>query len=130
MCVHACVCVFRDAVVGALMPACMMPVECPSSSPVPPSDCSSVSSPSDAEGPPVTPDPEELTSPHPWQDGKRGEVGVASSTINFLISIIYYFHLNFQITKHKSECGVMVGTWVQWVACCHFGWIIVYMMAY
>ncbi|TSK42064.1 E3 ubiquitin-protein ligase HERC2 [Bagarius yarrelli] len=64
----------RDAVVGALMPACMIPVECPSSSPVPPSDCSTASSPSEAEGPPVTPEPEERTSPNPWQDSKRGEV--------------------------------------------------------
>ncbi|MCI4375021.1 hypothetical protein PGIGA_G00104220 [Pangasianodon gigas] len=71
----------RDAVVGALMPACMMPVECPSSSPVPPSDCSSVSSPSEAEGPPVTADPEERTSPHPWQDSKRGEVASSEDAI-------------------------------------------------
>lgn len=72
-------CVCRDAVVGALMPSCMMPVECPSSSPVPPSDSSSVSSPSEAEGPPVTSDLEERASPHPWQDSKRGEVRVTSS---------------------------------------------------
>ncbi|XP_076870833.1 LOW QUALITY PROTEIN: E3 ubiquitin-protein ligase HERC2 [Brachyhypopomus gauderio] len=64
----------RDAVVGALMPACMMPVECPSSSPVPPSDCSTMTSPSEAEGPPLSADPEECVSPYPWQDGKRGEV--------------------------------------------------------
>ncbi|KAB5583793.1 hypothetical protein PHYPO_G00099730 [Pangasianodon hypophthalmus] len=76
-----CVCVCGDAVVGALMPACMMPVECPSSSPVPPSDCSSVSSPSEAEGPPVTADPEERTSPHPWQDSKRGEVASSEDAI-------------------------------------------------
>uniref|UniRef100_A0AAY4E4J6 E3 ubiquitin-protein ligase HERC2 n=1 Tax=Denticeps clupeoides TaxID=299321 RepID=A0AAY4E4J6_9TELE len=63
----------RDAVVGALMPASMMPVECPSSSPVPPSDTSSVSSPSEAEGPPIPLDAEDRLSPNPWQD-KRGEV--------------------------------------------------------
>lgn len=71
----------RDAVVGALMPSCMMPVECPSSSPVPPSDSSSVSSPSEAEGPPVTSDLEERASPHPWQDSKRGEVASSEDAV-------------------------------------------------
>ncbi|TKS74835.1 E3 ubiquitin-protein ligase HERC2 [Collichthys lucidus] len=64
----------RDAVVGALMPASMiLPAECPSSSPVPPSDSSSSSSVSDEEGPPVLPEAEERVSPNPWQD-KKGEV--------------------------------------------------------
>ncbi|XP_062251671.1 LOW QUALITY PROTEIN: E3 ubiquitin-protein ligase HERC2 [Platichthys flesus] len=63
----------RDAVVDALMPACMiMPLECPSSSPVPPSDSSSSSSVSDDEGPPIPPDTEDRISPNPWQD-KKGE---------------------------------------------------------
>uniref|UniRef100_A0A3Q3VWY8 E3 ubiquitin-protein ligase HERC2 n=1 Tax=Mola mola TaxID=94237 RepID=A0A3Q3VWY8_MOLML len=63
----------RDAVVGALMPASMiLPAECPSSSPVPPSDSSSSSSVSDEEGPPVLPEAEERVSPNPWQD-KKGE---------------------------------------------------------
>ncbi|XP_078115961.1 E3 ubiquitin-protein ligase HERC2 isoform X3 [Sander vitreus] len=63
----------RDAVVGALMPASMiLPAECPSSSPVPPSDSSSSSSVSDEEGPPVLPETEERVSPNPWQD-KKGE---------------------------------------------------------
>ncbi|XP_016124312.1 E3 ubiquitin-protein ligase HERC2-like [Sinocyclocheilus grahami] len=64
----------RDAVVGALMPAFMMPLECPSSSPVPPSDCSSASSPCEAEGPALPSETEERVSPHPWMDSKRGEV--------------------------------------------------------
>lgn len=64
----------RDAVVGALMPASMiLPAECPSSSPVPPSDSSSSSTVSDEEGPPVLPEAEERVSPNPWQD-KKGEV--------------------------------------------------------
>ncbi|XP_048855280.1 LOW QUALITY PROTEIN: E3 ubiquitin-protein ligase HERC2 [Brienomyrus brachyistius] len=64
----------RDAVVGALMPACMiMPVECPSSSPVPPSDSSAASSPYEAERSPVVPESEERHSPSPWQE-RRGEV--------------------------------------------------------
>lgn len=63
----------RDAVVGALMPASMIvPVECPSSSPVPPPDSSSSSSLSDEEGSPVPPETEERVSPSPWQ-GKKGE---------------------------------------------------------
>lgn len=67
-------CFPRDAVVGALMPASMiLPAECPSSSPVPPSDSSSSSSVSDEEGPPVLPEAEERVSPNPWQD-KKGEV--------------------------------------------------------
>ncbi|XP_022531523.2 E3 ubiquitin-protein ligase HERC2 isoform X2 [Astyanax mexicanus] len=71
----------RDAVVGALMPACMMPVECPSSSPVPPSDCSSASSPSEAEGPTLSADAEDRISPNPWQDSKRGEVTSSEDAI-------------------------------------------------
>ncbi|KAG7228716.1 hypothetical protein INR49_008494 [Caranx melampygus] len=64
----------RDAVVGALMPASMiLPAECPSSSPVPPSDSSSSSTVSDEEGPPVPPETEERVSPNPWQD-KKSEV--------------------------------------------------------
>lgn len=64
----------RDAVVGALMPASMiLPAECPSSSPVPPSDSSSSSSVGDEEHPPVLPETEERVSPNPWQD-KKGEV--------------------------------------------------------
>ncbi|XP_045543165.1 E3 ubiquitin-protein ligase HERC2 isoform X2 [Salmo salar] len=59
----------RDAVVGALMPACMMvPVECP------PPDSSSASSPSESEGPPVPTEVEERVSPNPWQTDKNGEV--------------------------------------------------------
>ncbi|KAG2456459.1 HERC2 ligase, partial [Polypterus senegalus] len=62
----------RDAVVGALMPASMIaPVECPSSSPVPPSEISSASSPIDGEMHPVI-EVEERLSPNPWQD-RRGE---------------------------------------------------------
>ncbi|KAL1023407.1 hypothetical protein UPYG_G00040470 [Umbra pygmaea] len=66
----------RDAVVGALMPGCMLiPMECPpSTSPVPPSDSSSASSPSDSEGPPVPPVVEDRVSPNPWQPDKKGEV--------------------------------------------------------
>lgn len=64
----------RDAVVGALMPASMiLPAECPSSSPVPPSDSSCSSSVSDEEGLPDPPEAEERVSPNPWQD-KKGEV--------------------------------------------------------
>ncbi|XP_059922232.1 E3 ubiquitin-protein ligase HERC2 isoform X1 [Gadus macrocephalus] len=63
----------RDAVVGALMPACMMlPMECPSSSPVPPSDTSSSSGMSDDEGSPAPQESEERLSPSPWQE-RRGE---------------------------------------------------------
>lgn len=72
----------RDAVVGALMPASMiLPAECPSSSPVPPSDSSSSSSVSDEEGPPILPETEERVSPNPWQD-KKGEVRI-------LVTLIY-----------------------------------------
>ena len=68
------VCVLRDAVVGALMPASMiLPAEVPASSPFPPFDSSSSSSVSDEEGPPVLPEAEERLSPNPWQD-KKGEV--------------------------------------------------------
>ena len=64
----------RDAVVGALMPACMMlPMECPSSSPVPPSDTSSSSGMSDDEGSPAPQESEERLSPSPWQE-RKGEV--------------------------------------------------------
>ncbi|XP_041128227.1 E3 ubiquitin-protein ligase HERC2-like isoform X2 [Polyodon spathula] len=64
----------RDAVVGALMPASMIaPVECPASSPVPPSESSTASSPSEGEGPPFLTETEERLSPNPWQD-RRGEV--------------------------------------------------------
>lgn len=85
------------------MPACMMPVECPSSSPVPPSDCSSVSSPSEAEGPPVASDLEEHSSPHPWQDSKKGEVEVTSSTINFLMEIVLLIYLNVHCSPVSSN---------------------------
>uniref|UniRef100_A0A3B3QN49 E3 ubiquitin-protein ligase HERC2 n=1 Tax=Paramormyrops kingsleyae TaxID=1676925 RepID=A0A3B3QN49_9TELE len=65
--------IYADAVVGALMPACMiMPVECPSSSPVPPSDSSAASSPYEAERSPLVPESEERHSPSPWQE-RRGE---------------------------------------------------------
>uniref|UniRef100_A0A3B5ANJ8 HECT-type E3 ubiquitin transferase n=1 Tax=Stegastes partitus TaxID=144197 RepID=A0A3B5ANJ8_9TELE len=71
----------RDAVVGALMPASMiLPAECPSSSPVPPSDSSSSSSVSDEEGPPIPPEAEERVSPNPWQD-KKGEVPSSEDAI-------------------------------------------------
>uniref|UniRef100_A0A669BIW0 E3 ubiquitin-protein ligase HERC2 n=1 Tax=Oreochromis niloticus TaxID=8128 RepID=A0A669BIW0_ORENI len=71
----------RDAVVGALMPASMiLPAECPSSSPIPPSDSSSSSSVSDEEGPPVPPEAEERVSPNPWQD-KKGEVPSSEDAI-------------------------------------------------
>ena len=74
VCLFVCVCVLRDAVVGALMPACMMiPMECPSSPPAPLSDSSSSSSPSEAEGPPLPAEAEERVSPNPWQD-RKGEV--------------------------------------------------------
>ncbi|XP_058886345.1 E3 ubiquitin-protein ligase HERC2-like isoform X1 [Acipenser ruthenus] len=64
----------RDAVVGALMPASMIaPVECPASSPVPPSESSTASSPSEGEGPPFLTETEERLSPNPWQD-RRSEV--------------------------------------------------------
>ncbi|AWP11407.1 putative E3 ubiquitin-protein ligase HERC2-like [Scophthalmus maximus] len=63
----------RDAVAGALMPACMiLPAECPASSPIPPSDSSSSSTVSDEEDPPVPPEAEDRVSPNPWQD-KKGE---------------------------------------------------------
>uniref|UniRef100_A0A673CTH4 E3 ubiquitin-protein ligase HERC2 n=1 Tax=Sphaeramia orbicularis TaxID=375764 RepID=A0A673CTH4_9TELE len=65
----------RDAVVGALMPASMiLPAECPSSSPIPPSDSSSSSSVSDEEAPPIPPEAEERVSPNPWQDKKTEQV--------------------------------------------------------
>nr|XP_004552854.2 E3 ubiquitin-protein ligase HERC2 isoform X1 [Maylandia zebra] len=71
----------RDAVVGALMPASMiLPTECPSSSPIPPSDSSSSSSVSDEEDPPVPPEAEERVSPNPWQD-KKGEVPSSEDAI-------------------------------------------------
>ncbi|XP_067368465.1 E3 ubiquitin-protein ligase HERC2 isoform X5 [Channa argus] len=61
----------RDAAVCALMPASMIiPAECPSSSPVPPSESLSSSSVSDEEGPPLPPETEERISPNPWQDKK------------------------------------------------------------
>ncbi|KAI1241726.1 hypothetical protein IHE44_0005215 [Lamprotornis superbus] len=63
----------RDAVVGALMPASMIaPVECPSSSPAPPSDATSAGSPVNGDEC-VLGDIEERLSPNPWQD-RRGEV--------------------------------------------------------
>lgn len=78
----------RDAVVGALMPASMiLPAECPSSSPVPPSDSSSSSSVSDEEGPPVLAEVEERVSPNPWQD-KKGEVRSTSSITSRILSMI------------------------------------------
>ncbi|XP_062306104.1 E3 ubiquitin-protein ligase HERC2 [Osmerus eperlanus] len=71
----------RDAVVGALMPACMMlPMECPSSPPAPLSDSSSSSSPSEAEGPPLPAEAEERVSPNPWQD-RKGEVSSSEDAI-------------------------------------------------
>ncbi|MBN3299656.1 HERC2 ligase, partial [Amia calva] len=71
----------RDAVVGALMPASMiMPMECPSSSPVPPQDSSAASSPSEAEGPPILAEAEEQLSPNPWQD-RRGEVASTEDAV-------------------------------------------------
>uniref|UniRef100_A0A8C3FTH4 E3 ubiquitin-protein ligase HERC2 n=1 Tax=Chrysemys picta bellii TaxID=8478 RepID=A0A8C3FTH4_CHRPI len=64
----------RDAVVGALMPASMIaPVECPSSSPVPPPDAASTGSPANGEECVLAVDVEERLSPNPWQD-RRGEV--------------------------------------------------------
>lgn len=74
------------------MPACMIPLECPSSSPVPPSDCSSASSPCEAEGPALPSETEERVSPHPWMDSKRGEVKNAAS---FPFAVLY-FMINFQ----------------------------------
>ncbi|KAF4799999.1 E3 ubiquitin-protein ligase HERC2 [Turdus rufiventris] len=63
----------RDAVVGALMPASMIaPVECPSSSPAPPSDAASAGSPANGDEC-MLGDIEERLSPNPWQD-RRGEV--------------------------------------------------------
>ncbi|KAM9567415.1 E3 ubiquitin-protein ligase HERC2 isoform 7-T8 [Guaruba guarouba] len=67
----------RDAVVGALMPASMIaPVECPSSSPPPPSDATSTGSPVNGDECMLVGDIEERLSPNPWQD-RRGE-GVSS----------------------------------------------------
>ncbi|XP_030333717.1 E3 ubiquitin-protein ligase HERC2 isoform X5 [Strigops habroptila] len=64
----------RDAVVGALMPASMIaPVECPSSSPAPPSDATSTGSPVNGDECMLVGDIEERLSPNPWQD-RRGEV--------------------------------------------------------
>ncbi|XP_054256531.1 E3 ubiquitin-protein ligase HERC2 isoform X4 [Indicator indicator] len=64
----------RDAVVGALMPASMIaPVECPSSSPAPPSDATSTGSPANGDECMLAGDTEERLSPNPWQD-RRGEV--------------------------------------------------------
>ncbi|KAM9264685.1 E3 ubiquitin-protein ligase HERC2 isoform 5-T5 [Cariama cristata] len=64
----------RDAVVGALMPASMIaPVECPSSSPAPPSDATSAGSPANGDECVLVGDIEERLSPNPWQD-RRGEV--------------------------------------------------------
>ncbi|KAM9593553.1 E3 ubiquitin-protein ligase HERC2 isoform 4-T5 [Morphnus guianensis] len=64
----------RDAVVGALMPASMIaPVECPSSSPAPPSDATSTGSPANGDECMLVGDIEERLSPNPWQD-RRGEV--------------------------------------------------------
>ncbi|PKU46171.1 e3 ubiquitin-protein ligase herc2 [Limosa lapponica baueri] len=63
----------RDAVVGALMPASMIaPVECPSSSPAPPSDATSTGSPANGDECTLVGDMEERLSPNPWQD-RRGE---------------------------------------------------------
>ncbi|RMC06696.1 hypothetical protein DUI87_16137 [Hirundo rustica rustica] len=63
----------RDAVVGALMPASMIaPVECPSSSPAPPSDATSAGSPANGDECVLVGDIEERLSPNPWQD-RRGE---------------------------------------------------------
>ncbi|KAM4682548.1 E3 ubiquitin-protein ligase HERC2 isoform 7-T7 [Amazona ochrocephala] len=63
----------RDAVVGALMPASMIaPIECPSSSPPPPSDATSTGSPANGDECVLVGDIEERLSPNPWQD-RRGE---------------------------------------------------------
>lgn len=56
------------------MPASMIaPVECPSSSPVPPPDAASTGSPANGEECVLAVDVEERLSPNPWQD-RRGEV--------------------------------------------------------
>lgn len=55
------------------MPASMIaPVECPSSSPAPPSDAASAGSPANGDEC-MLGDIEERLSPNPWQD-RRGEV--------------------------------------------------------
>lgn len=56
------------------MPASMIaPVECPSSSPAPPSDATSAVSPANGDECVLVGDIEERLSPNPWQD-RRGEV--------------------------------------------------------
>lgn len=56
------------------MPASMIaPVECPSSSPAPPSDATSTGSPASGDECMLVGDIEERLSPNPWQD-RRGEV--------------------------------------------------------
>lgn len=56
------------------MPASMIaPVECPSSSPAPPSDATSAGSPANGDECVLVGDIEERLSPNPWQD-RRGEV--------------------------------------------------------
>jgi len=56
------------------MPASMIaPVECPSSSPAPPSDATSTGSPASGDECMIVGDIEERLSPNPWQD-RRGEV--------------------------------------------------------
>uniref|UniRef100_H3B372 HECT-type E3 ubiquitin transferase n=1 Tax=Latimeria chalumnae TaxID=7897 RepID=H3B372_LATCH len=71
----------RDAVVGALMPASMIaPVECPSSSPVPPADTSPVMSPVNGEELQLAVGLEDRLSPNPWQD-RRGEVASSEDAV-------------------------------------------------
>ncbi|XP_048453850.1 E3 ubiquitin-protein ligase HERC2 [Rhincodon typus] len=71
----------RDALVRALMPASMIaPVECTSSSPVPPADSSAATSPAVEHASEVASDGEERESPNPWQD-RRGEVGPSEEAV-------------------------------------------------
>ncbi|XP_041055229.1 E3 ubiquitin-protein ligase HERC2 isoform X4 [Carcharodon carcharias] len=71
----------RDALVGALMPASMIaPVECTSSSPVPPADTSAATSPAGEDTSEVASDREERMSPNPWQD-RKGEVAPSEEAV-------------------------------------------------
>lgn len=66
------------------MPASMIaPVECPSSSPAPPSDATSTGSPANGDECMLVGDIEERLSPNPWQD-RKGEVKYQT---NFSVSV-------------------------------------------
>lgn len=97
----------RDAVAGALMPASMiLPVECPSSSPIPPLDSSSSSCVSDEECPPVPPEAEDRVSPNPWQD-KKGEVRNTACICHRMLSL--NLNLVFPFSCHTINLLFLIG---------------------